>query len=236
MLVAKDITGLQVLAWRAHAGVEHFCPECGEPVYVRDPEDRVTHYCHYPSSSCSYGTGEGERHWRIKAAVMDEAADFPDVAFEKEVVPGRRADVVIPGPRVVVECQVSPMSSVEWMRRTHDYSVAGYSILWLWDARRIFAHRDPQELDFGVGVPREIVLCHRACYGQVSVYSPETGGWYSVHLTRETRDGNYVGRDRRRPVPRLLDDSKPMIKKSNLDGLRLVNLAPVWWKERSLAA
>ena len=32
MLVARDATGRQMLAWRAEYGVEYFCPECDEPV------------------------------------------------------------------------------------------------------------------------------------------------------------------------------------------------------------
>jgi Competence protein CoiA-like family len=87
MLVARDRNDAQVLAWLAEWGAEYSCPECSEPVYVRDPADRVTHFCHYPDSSCSYGVGEGERHIRMKAAVMAEAASFPDVAFEKQELP-----------------------------------------------------------------------------------------------------------------------------------------------------
>ncbi len=231
MLVARDDQGRQVLAWQARAGADwrshdriHFCPECGEPVFIKHCVEKITHFSHYPNSSCSYGAGEGPRHVLMKAAVMDEAKDFEGVRFEEPVVPGRRTDVVIPPARVVVECQASAMSPDEWRARTRDYSAAGWSVLWVWDTARIVAGGVSYQdcVCLLAEIPKEIRLCHKACYGQVTALCPDSGRWYSVHI-------DYLRRGVRCIMYEPLGEDKKMIKETNLDGLRLVNLARPWW-------
>lgn len=213
MLVAVDYLGNQVVAWRT-GEEEYFCPECEEAVFLKDGPEKITHFSHYPSSSCGYGTGEGVRHQQMKIAVMQAFELHEGVRFEQSVIPGRRADVVVPHERIVVECQVSPMKRYEWFKRTYEYSEAGYSVLWVWDEKRFSGEYTPEEL----------LLCHRICYGQLTMYSIEDEQWYSVHL--EWYPG--AGKRRRSQLCKEIPESADLLRKFN-DGLRVVNLMRPWW-------
>lgn len=220
MLVATDVLGDQVLAWRIPLfdEREYFCPECEEAVFVKDGPLKIAHFSHYPSSTCGYGTGESARHVALKMAVMQAFEAFEDVEFERSVVAGRRADVIVPSERVVLECQASTLHSREWLQRTLDYSDAGYSVLWVWDTARF-------EIGYNA---KEILLCHRKSYGQVTACDPETAEWYSVHFDNTNEHGSRVGAAYRPARWKPIPDEAELFKKTN-DGLRVVNLMPVWW-------
>lgn len=225
MLVAVDYWGYQVLAWRVDEDQDCFCPECKEALFVKDGPEKITHFSHYPSSSCGYGTGEGPRHRALKMAAMEAFEKFDGVRFEQSVISGRRVDVVVPGIRVVIECQVSPMPVEEWTYRTEEYADAGYAVLWLWDWQRLCSEY----------IPKEILLCHRICYGQITAYSIEEDGWYSVHLESRSDTGYYLGKRRRRAFRRELPETANLLKASN-EGLRIVNLMRPWWTRNGVVA
>lgn len=221
MLVARDYWGDQVLAWRTNEEQDYFCPECEEALFVKDGPLKITHFSHYPSSGCGYGVGEGPRHLALKVAAMEAFEEFENVCFEQSVIPGRRADVVVPSAKVVVECQVSPMKPEEWAYRTADYTNAGYWVLWLWDWERLC----------GEYVPKELLLCHRICYGQLTVCDIEEDEWYSVHLNSRSRDGYYLGKRYRRILRKKIPESADLLKAAN-DDLQIVNLMRPWWTKR----
>lgn len=136
MLVALD-GGQRLLADHASRGLDYRCPGCGEPVVLKAGEIVVHHFAHAPGSLCSYGLGESARHMRMKHNLL---LWFQNVELECCVVADHRADAVVTTPkgnRLVVECQVSPISVTEWRRRTRDYNRAGFPVLWLWDFARI---------------------------------------------------------------------------------------------------
>lgn len=227
MLVATDVFGNQVLAWRVplFAQWEYFCPECEDAVFIKDGPLKIAHFSHYASSTCGYGTGEGARHVALKMAAMQAFERFEGVEFERVVIPGRRADIVVPETRVVIECQASALDYREWISRTADYSEAGYSVLWVWDRARFDLQHNP----------KEILLCHRACYGQVTVCDPESGGWYSAHFHKTNAYGNYVRARFRVAEFMSLPDEVELIKARN-DGLHVANLMMPWWTRRKSPA
>jgi hypothetical protein len=216
MLVARDRAGKDVLAWDATE--ECFCPECNEALFVKDGAVKITHFSHYPESSCSYGAGEGIRHQMLKARVYESLKEWPSVEFEKKVVEGRRADVTVRDKKLVVECQASAIREREWLDRTEQYSKAGFSVLWIWDVKRC-------ELD---AWPKEMVLCHRLSYGQLTVIDPETDEWYSLHLSWTGSRGQRLRSRFRAPMAKRLEE--PTVRRIQNDGLRLVVLSNVWWK------
>jgi competence CoiA-like predicted nuclease len=220
VLVAEDRTGSQVLAWRVSAlsEREHYCPECRDPVFVKDGPVKIAHFSHYPNSTCSYGTGEGVRHVELKAAVMRAFEEFDGVRFEVCVIPGRRADVFVPEPRLVVECQASPLNFYEWGARTADYSDAGYWVLWVWDTARVARAYNAEEMRH----------CHRVCYGQLTACDPETDEWYSVHFNKTNAFGKDVKWRFRKPEFHPIPDEPELITKEN-EGMRVVNLMRPWW-------
>lgn len=156
MLVALD-RGERLLADHARRGAQYHCPGCGAPVVLKAGEIVVHHFAHEPGSLCGYGTGESGRHMRMKHNLL---LWFDGVELECCVVKGHRADAVVTTPkgnRFVVECQVSPISTYEWRRRTSDYNRAGFPVLWLWDMDRInFTQGRMGE----ASVPAELRECH----------------------------------------------------------------------------
>ena len=58
--------------------------------------------------------------------------------LEVNLVPDRRADIVLPDRNIVVECQHSPIAIDEWACRTADYEKHGYAVMWVWDVQRLF--------------------------------------------------------------------------------------------------
>lgn len=218
MLVAKSAAGEDVLAWNAPQGEECFCPECEEMLFIKDGALKITHFSHYPDSSCSYGEGEGVRHQMLKARVFEALEDWPGVRFEKKVIDGRRADVAVESRRLIVECQASAIREREWLQRTQQYSQAGFSVLWIWDSKRC-------ELD---AWPKEMVLCHRLSYGQLTVIDPESDEWYSLHLSWTGTYGQKLRSRFRTPIMKRLKE--PTERRLYNKGLRLVVLSDVWWK------
>jgi competence CoiA-like predicted nuclease len=216
MLVAKNPAGRDVLAWDADG--ECRCPECNEKLFVKDGAFKITHFSHYPDSSCSFGAGEGMRHQMLKARIFESLKGFTGVQFEKKVIERRRADVVVPGEKMVVECQASTIHEDEWLDRTADYSAAGYGVLWIWDSQRC-------ELD---AWPEEMVLCHRLSYGQLTVINPEIDEWHSLHLSWTGEYGQKLRSRFRRP--RMKPLTEPTIRHVHNDGLRLIVLSKTWWK------
>lgn len=223
MLAAVDYFGHQVLAWRVDEDQDCFCPECQEALFVKDGPEKITHFSHFPSSNCGYGTGESWRHQALKMAAMEAFENFESVHFEQSVIPGRRADVVVPPLKVAIECQVSPMRVEEWTYRTEEYADAGYAVLWLWDWRRLC----------GEYIPKELLLCHRICYGQLTAYSIESEQWYSVHLDSRGESGYYLGKRRRRVFRKKLPETVSLLKASN-EGLRIANLMRPWWTRKGV--
>jgi hypothetical protein len=65
-----------------------------------------------------------------------QAAMGGSVDYEVKLIPNRRADLVIDG-KIVVECQVSPISDKDWWQRTADYTAAGYPVIWIWNHARL---------------------------------------------------------------------------------------------------
>lgn len=217
MLVARDANNNDVLAWRATE--ECFCPECAEPVFVKDGTIKVTHFSHYPRSTCSYGAGESARHQLMKSRVLEACSKWPEVKLERSVIEGRRADVVLSGAKTVVECQSSAISVDEWTERSMDYSDNGWSVLWVWDVQRC-------KLD---AWPKEMVLCHRLSYGQLTVVDPETDNWFSLHLPWTDEEGRVRYRSRFRPGIKKILETATLRRVTN-NGFRLSVLADVWWK------
>lgn len=112
------------------------CVECGEPLYIRSPQVRITHFCHYPESANSCGLGESVRHAAAKIRVADfmkkTAVGQCDVSLE-HMVGVRRADVMVhypSGQSVVHEIQLSPLPVSDIRSRSLDYFERGLPVHW----------------------------------------------------------------------------------------------------------
>ena len=130
MLVALDQQQRVIEAAVADRAEEYLCPECGAPVRLRRGSIVMAHFAHVVRTPSCTLAGETEAHLWMKQCLRGFlGVDHTQV--EQALIPGHRADVVVPAQRLVIECQVSPIALPEWERRTRDYNQQGYAMLWV---------------------------------------------------------------------------------------------------------
>jgi Competence protein CoiA-like family len=125
------------------------CPECREHLVYKHGRIVQCHFAHKARTNCSLSAGETIRHLQMKEQMSKWFSErFIFSELEVCLVPCRRADIVLPGRKIVVECQHSPISIDEWSCRTADYEKYGYAVMWIWDIRRLFKIDEfPKTLD-----------------------------------------------------------------------------------------
>lgn len=241
MLKAIDAAGVGVLAEDACRGEAYTCPECGEALILKQGPIVVAHFAHRPPVTCPYSVGESGRHLAMKRQVGRLFTKLL-VDYEVKLLPDRRADVLV-ARRIVVECQVSPLSADEWTARTEAYNRAGHPVLWVWDLCRIGWGRERPALfdDLGqreVRVPVEMLLCHRKSYGRLYVMDL-ANELRAVHLQPAAPRLRYFATDpddtyrpRRLRLPLTHPIGRCLRAFSGPSGERLVELGEgVWWKD-----
>lgn len=240
MLRALNQNGEDVLGWdAAMKGDYYFCPECKDEVIFKLGRTVTPHFAHKPGSTCAYAEGESAAHLAMKATM---ARFLPEdiVQVEVPMLPGHRADLLVPAARIVIECQASKIQAGEWERRTRDYNRMGYAVLWVWDIKRFGPHPENE-----TRVPDEIRLCHKQQWGRVYVLA--YGALYSAHLETIMRPGGtYYNRDgeegyssdyypksiRKMLLSRVHVMPLRMRRDTGPDKYMLVNLGDeAWWKQ-----
>lgn len=144
MLKAADKSGQLFYSFELteRPKVSLVCPECGSPVIFKNGALKVAHFAHKPNSDCFYGTGESEAHMLMKKnfyEMMKRKYPRAEVVIEDNSFKRRRADISIKGKdrNVVVEFQVSKITSEEIIRRTKDYNRQGCYVLWIFHISRL---------------------------------------------------------------------------------------------------
>jgi competence protein CoiA len=135
MLQALDAqTGQPVAAEDSRRDGRYVCPGCGKLVGPRLSARKVPHFAHFSRTLCALARPEGPRHQAIKWLCKKFFAPVPVIW---EVPLGeRRTDALVDG-LFVVECQTSPLNALEWKMRTENYNRLGFSVLWVWDVKRL---------------------------------------------------------------------------------------------------
>jgi competence protein CoiA len=220
MLIARNRHG-EVLAAEVQPQDGPFhCPECEEPVILKQGRVKVAHFAHYPGVDCTYaaaGEGEGEEHRRAKQEIFQALLQVPgvrDVRLERSLQ-GVRPDVIcrINGEMVAIEVQLSRLSISAIESRTRAYAARRIAVLWtppmpdgVLKAR--YAPKDWER------------YLHTLYYGKVYYWS---GGLTLRPVRfREYRlaSGWYAGTRR----------SKRYVSPLLLPAVSLTDLAPVWRK------
>jgi competence CoiA-like predicted nuclease len=191
MLKAEDFNHNSIMAWKADGQENYFCPECGGLVILKHGLLVCPHFAH-KSETCGYGVGESKRHIEMKYQI---AMIFQHFSMDVEVrllAGKRRADVVLLDQKVVIECQASSISLQELLERTRDYNSIGYSLLWVFDGKRLDKPRVPAEIShwqrenygksYFLTAGGELACCHisyttktkmsRADYFTISNFNP----------------------------------------------------------------
>lgn len=247
MLTALDGSDALVLARDADTRGTYVCPECRTQLIVKAGAIVTRHFAHRARISCSLAVGESQRHMQMKEQVGGLFAGRVAVAYEKSIVPGRRADLVL-GERIVVECQDSPISILEWAARTRDYNRAGHPVLWIWDITRVCGSRwvdsfEEIDLDAEWRLPAELRYCHQCSFGRVYVLDA-AGNLKSCHLARvATRESEWIDENHDQQsssyTPRSLRHISFRETASRIEpftgprGHRLTSLGEgAWWKRQ----
>ena len=205
MLVAlSSITHSRVVAHQVDRTHPCQCPECGESVIYKSGTIVIPHFAHYAKTHCALSEGESIRHLQMKTQVA-RRFDGVIVEFELPVIEGHRADVVLMDLSIVVECQASPISIQEWVRRTLDYNAKGFAVMWVWDVCRLYGtkliigfpdqERDALQPKPEYRVPAEIRHC--AALSGRDVFALDINGTLKAcHLSEvETRFNEWYDED-----------------------------------------
>ncbi len=164
MMQAVDTeTGRIIAGEDARRQGRYLCPGCGALVGLRWGERKLPHFAHLAVTRCALAVPESPRHRMLKWLCKSFFAPLP---VEWEVAVGaRQADAMVDG-RFVVECQASPVSPMEWQKRTENHNAAGYPVLWLWDVKRVCGKNTIAEALTlerncrALLIPAEIRRCH----------------------------------------------------------------------------
>lgn len=136
MWQALDPASGRLVTPRAHGVTTALCPECAEPVVVRQRPGARLHFMHVRLSSTCAGGGGGPGDWHRD---WQELAPVARREFHDPVT-GRRADLVT-RTGAVVEVQHSALDPAVALARTADHHAStGKPVTWILDGTR-FAFR-----------------------------------------------------------------------------------------------
>lgn len=113
------------------------CPTCEGNLFIRSPETRVMHFCHYPGQTAECKKlGETVRHAVAKMQVARMIARRDEYRAEVRVeqeIGDRRADVLVTYEQnhtVAHEIQLSEIPYAQVRRRSLDYFNNGAAVHW----------------------------------------------------------------------------------------------------------
>jgi competence protein CoiA len=129
-LYALDNTSL-VLAGIAEKGKDYTCPECASKVRVRGGPARQTHFYHLSLPKQCRQHEKSQEHIQLQLKLLDLfGAHDAQIECPFPAI-GRIADVAWHSKKIVFEIQCSPISLEEVQCRVHDYTRAGYEVVWI---------------------------------------------------------------------------------------------------------
>lgn len=137
------LDALQQLICADHAvkQTDYSCPECGGVVRVRRGTCRQPHFYHLlPSSSC-YQSGKSLTHLEVQKYFLRQLPEQEVVLERRFPEINRIADVVWVPKKIVFEIQCSAITVEEIMSRNRDYTLQGYTVVWILHTKRFNKHR-----------------------------------------------------------------------------------------------
>lgn len=120
-----------VAANRAIKQKDYFCPECQSIVHVRGGIHRQNHFYHLESSRHCRQNGKSLEHLQLQLRILDLLPRGECFLEHRFPTMARIADVLWLPQKIVFEIQCSPISALEVMQRTQDYSAMGYTVVWI---------------------------------------------------------------------------------------------------------
>ena len=140
MFLALKYDNSNIVACSADEAVKghgiYFCPECGEPVFLREGNVNAAHFAHEKDTTCDGGfLGQyhpmTEWHKAWQKCFPEEYREF--YLKDEKTGQSHRADIKI--GQTVIEFQHSPISNNNFRKRSFFWIENGYRVIWLFDFR-----------------------------------------------------------------------------------------------------
>lgn len=184
VLVALDSQDIRILATDANRNLDYRCPICHKDVVLKRGPVKISHYAHYPSSTCE-NAGESYRHMEMKWQVGQRATKEGYSVDYERLFGEHRCDIILTFentnlPQTIIEVQNSPISYLEIRARSAWYNAFKIETAWIFDSKRIknigfvgFTHQ--------YYVPKEIRTVALVFDNRVNLITPE-GELHSARL------------------------------------------------------
>jgi competence protein CoiA len=138
MLVA-EVDSQRIEAAEAAKGGMFLCPNCKQPLILKQGRIVIAHFAHKPPTYCTWSQGETRAHLEAKHHIRDVLVSRGTKAEVEVVVPilpgnDRRADVMAwskNGQSLAFELQHSSIGIDEIERRAFAYARAGIAQIWI---------------------------------------------------------------------------------------------------------
>jgi competence protein CoiA len=135
-IYAKNHVGEITPSYRAEAKKNYFCLECGDPVRVRRPFERMAHFFHIqPRVSCRQHKKSRE-HIETQLHILRMLPEGEAVLERGFSEIGRIADVCWEEKKIIFEVQCSPINPYDLKARNRDYAKLGYRVVWIFHTNR----------------------------------------------------------------------------------------------------
>lgn len=152
----------------------YYCIGCGTPMVFVDGRIIIKHFRHTPHNSCDFTTEpESDWHMIMKMWVYEHLKEHADkVYYPDSVMVGKsKPDVYFElyGRKCAVECQASPISLSEVIKRTQKYSDEGVYVWWVWGIYGPFLYdlEDKLKSYNGYHAPAILRFSHALYFGKV---------------------------------------------------------------------
>lgn len=134
MLLAVDQQQQTVLAELATKGQQYHCPNCREPVILRQGAVKLPHFAHRQHSECSQAFSEGESREHLLGKRQLYGLFHPHGRLEVYLPNLKQRPDLLLG-RTAVEYQCSPLDFQRFLDRTAGYLDNDYQPIWILGSR-----------------------------------------------------------------------------------------------------
>ncbi|GCF94032.1 competence protein CoiA [Enterococcus florum] len=132
MMFAYDDNRQLISAETAKSKIQHYCPDCAEPVQLKQGSIRIAHFAHLRENSCQgLSESESQEHLGLKKLFFKAGKIF-DEAWEIEHPIQRlsqRPDLLLEELAVEIQCSTIKLSRLA--ERMDGYRKAGFQDWWL---------------------------------------------------------------------------------------------------------
>ena len=137
MIIAKDSNGNRYDSLKLNVITDiknniFYCPNCDKEVMFVNSVTKIRHFRHYDDNECS-SEPDTEQHTLFKKQIYDILVKAGYSCNYEVKIGNRVADIygVGRGLKLVVECQLSPISPEELKARDYDYHKLGFETIWI---------------------------------------------------------------------------------------------------------